>query len=219
MAYYWLLRDSARNCSDDPSYSLIRSTDSLEEIEMKTMNIHQPQFALLRAKQRGASLLEGIAYLGIAALVILGAVSLLTGAFASAQSNRGMEEISAIRTNVKKLYMGQANSYGTADITPALNTAAVFPTTLAFSTTTNMMVNAWGGSVSVSGVGGNTFQIEYSAVPQDSCISMLSGASGWVSVSQKGGTAITTFPLSPTDAATICSVSGAAGNTIDLVSL
>ncbi|MGZ5779897.1 MAG: type 4 pilus major pilin, partial [Burkholderiaceae bacterium] len=122
------------------------------------------------SRQRGASLLEGIAYLGIAALVILGAVSLLTGAFTSAQSNRGAEEVVSIRTAVKKLYMGQANSYGTADITAALITAKVFPTTLSPNAggATPSLTNSWGGSVTVAGTGtGNTFAITYTGVPQD----------------------------------------------------
>ena len=57
------------------------------------------------ARQRGASLLEGIAYLGIAAIVVLGAVSLLTGAFGSAKANQTTEEVVAIRTSVRKLYL------------------------------------------------------------------------------------------------------------------
>lgn len=173
---------------------------------------------LIRHKQKGASLLEGIAYLGIAALVILGAASLFTGAFASAESNRGMEEVNAIRTGVKKLYLGQANSYGASDITAALNTAAIFPTTLSFNSSSNTMMNTWGGNVSVSG-NSSTFTIEYTAVPQSSCINMLSGASGWVSVAGNGGTAFTDNPLTPTDAATICSDATSSGNTIDFVSL
>jgi len=181
------------------------------------MQTYRPENHLaLPVSQRGASLLEGIAYLGIAALVILGAASLFTGAFASAQSNRGMEEVNAIRTGVKKLYMGQANSYGTADITAALNTAAVFPTTLSFNSTA--MVNTWGGTVTVTGAS-NTFTIEYTAVPQSSCINMLSGASGWVSIAGNGGTAVSNNPLTPADAATICSVATSAGNTIDFSSL
>ena len=47
---------------------------------MKHTVIHR-RIAVTYRHQRGASLLEGIAYLGIAAIVILGAVSLLTGAF------------------------------------------------------------------------------------------------------------------------------------------
>lgn len=164
-------------------------------------------------KQRGASLLEGIAYLGIAALVILGAVSLLTGAFSSAQSNRASEELVSIRTNVKKLYMGQANSYTAGAMTTALNTAGVFPTTLAANGAN--MTNSWGGNVTVTGAG-STFTITYTGVPQADCISMLSGASGWVSVKGNTVAATTTFPITPAVAATQCSL--ATGNSVDFVS-
>lgn len=168
--------------------------------------------------QRGASLLEGIAYLGIAALVILGAVSLLTGAFSSAQSNRGSEEIVSIRTGVKKLYTGQSNSYGTADITANLNAARIFPTTLTASTTgtATTMNNSWGGAVTVTGSNlGSTFTIAYTLVPQDACISMISGASGWTQIDVGAANAITTFPATPAAANTACNT---ATNTINFTS-
>lgn len=161
-------------------------------------------------RQRGASLLEGIAYLGIAALVILGAVSLLTSAFSSAQSNRGAEEVVSIRTGVKKLYTGQANSYGVSDLTAALNAAKIFPTTLAANgTPPTGMNNSWGGLVTVSGTpgaSGATFTITYTLVPQDACISMVSGASGWTQIDEgSGNNAITVFPATPTNANSLCS--------------
>ncbi|MBC7413962.1 MAG: pilus assembly protein, partial [Herminiimonas sp.] len=55
---------------------------------MTALKLITRNYRVNESRQRGASLLEGIAYLGIAAIVILGAVSLLTGAFGSAQSNR-----------------------------------------------------------------------------------------------------------------------------------
>lgn len=168
-------------------------------------------------RQCGASLLEGIAYLGIAALVILGAVSLLTGAFSSAQSNRGAEEIVSIRTAVKKLYMGQANSYVAGPLTASLNTAKLFPTTLALNAAGTAMTNSWGGDVTVTGAG-STFLITYTGVPQEACISMISGASGWSGISGNGGAEIAAFPLTPVDAARICSVATAAGNSVVLTS-
>jgi hypothetical protein len=158
-------------------------------------------------RQRGASLLEGIAYLGIAALVILGAVSLLTSAFSNAQSNRGATEIVSIRTGVKKLYTGQANSYGTADMTAALNTAKIFPTTLTPSgSPVTGMNNSWGGLVTVKGTSsGATFTITYTLVPQDACISMVSGATGWTQIDEgTGNNPITDFPATPANANTLC---------------
>jgi hypothetical protein len=166
-------------------------------------------------RQRGASLLEGIAYLGIAAIVILGAVSLLTGAFGSAESNRTSEEVTAIRTAARKLYMGQG--YGTASMNAPLATAGAFPGTLTINSTSGAVTNGWNGAVTVTGAGG-TFTIEYAAVPQDVCISTLVSAAGWQSI--KAGTAsITSFPVSPTTAQTSCAGTGTTGNDLTFTSI
>ena len=162
------------------------------------------RFAATGKYQRGASLLEGIAYLGIAAIVILGAISLLTGAFSSAQSNREVAEVIAIQTAVKKLYIGQANSYGNVDITANLIAAGVFPATL--SRTAATVTNSWNGGVTVVGAN-NTFQIAYANIPQSECITMVSGASGWVSINQDAGNSFNLTPgtpATPTQAAAVC---------------
>jgi hypothetical protein len=157
--------------------------------------------------QRGASLLEGIAYLGVAAIVVLGAVSLLTNAFSSAQTNRASEEIISIRTAVKKLYMGQAASYGAVDFTASLITAKVFPSTLALNAAGTGITNSWNGAVTVAGTnGGSTFTLTYANVPKDACINLVSGASGWTQIDQGGLNAITAFPATPANAASVCSL-------------
>ncbi|MFJ3044670.1 type 4 pilus major pilin [Herbaspirillum chlorophenolicum] len=158
------------------------------------------------ARQQGASLLEGIAYLGIAAIVVMGAISLLTGAFSSAKSNQANEEVIGLRTAVRKLYMGQ--TYPTAGIPTLLQTAKAAPGTLAADGTT--LKNSWGGTVAIAG-SGTGFQITYPSVPKDVCVSMLSGANGWTSVQTNGGTTLTTFPLTADNATTQCS---AADNSI-----
>lgn len=164
--------------------------------------------------ERGASLLEGIAYLGIAAIVILGAVSLLTGAFSSAQSNQAGEEVTAIRTAVRKLYMGQG--YGTAAMNATLKTAGAFPGTLAV-TAAGVATNVWGGNVTITGATG-TFSIVYPGLPQDVCVSTLVAASGWQSIASPGTASITNFPVTPAAAATACNVNAAGGNSLTFVS-
>ena len=185
---------------------------------MKTTKLN-PRISVARlTRQRGASLLEGIAYLGIAAIVVLGAVSLLTGAFSSAQSNRVAEEVVSIRTGVKKLYMGQGAGYTAAVLDPTLIAAQVFPTTLNIAGA--VITNAWGGTVSVSGVvAGAQFAITYTLVPDNVCINVLSGASGWTSiVAGTGGASapIILFPVTPVAAAGVCA---AGTNTITWTSL
>lgn len=153
-------------------------------------------------RQRGASLLEVIAYLGIAAIVVMGAVSMLGTAFSNAQANRTLEEVVSIRTGVKRLYMGQTVSYGTGDMTSQSINARILPATLA--TDNGTAKNAWNGAVTITG-GTSTFTIKYANVPKDACISLLSGASGWSKVKVGATNDIVNFPLSPGDATTVCS--------------
>lgn len=163
------------------------------------------------ARQRGASLLEGIAYLGIAAIVVLGAVSLLTGAFGSAKANQTTEEVVAIRTAVRKLYIGQ--SYPVGSLVADLITANAIPNTLARGAAAGTLSNSWGGAVTVVGTA-TGFTVTYNAVPQDVCVNMVSGASGWTRIDQGGNNAITLFPATVANATTLCSVTGAAGNAV-----
>ncbi|MFB9288472.1 type 4 pilus major pilin [Pseudoduganella plicata] len=161
-------------------------------------------------RQRGASLLEAIAYLGIAAVVVLGAVSLLNGAFGSAKSNQLSEEVVALRTAVRKLYMGQ--SYPVASLIPSLILANAVPATLARGTAAGTLSNSWGGAVTVAGTA-TGFTITYNAIPQDVCINLISGASGWTAIVQ-GQNSLTTFPATVANATTLCSVTTVAGNTV-----
>ncbi len=162
----------------------------------------KPFLARLPAKlgrQRGASLLEGIAYLGIAALVVLGAVSLLTNAFGSAKGNQTTEETVALRTAVRKLYTGQA--YPTDGMVASLITANAIPNTLVKSA--GALSNSWAGAVTITGNDAGVFKISYGSVPQDVCMGVVSGANGWNSISN-GTVTVTTFPVSVDDAGKIC---------------
>jgi len=161
-------------------------------------------------KQNGASLLEGIAYLGIAALVVLGAVSLLSSASSSAKANQMTNEVVALRTAVRKLYAGQGFT-ANVDLRPTLTSARAVPSTLQTSGST--ITNSWNGSVTVSGTTTTTFTISYPNVPQDVCVSVLSGATDWTSV-KGAGAAITAFPVSSANAVATCS---GTTNTVDLI--
>lgn len=175
---------------------------------MKTDPEQRHDNAMHLHKQHGASLLEGIAYLGIAALVVLGAVSLLTGASASAKANQTKEELVALRTAVKKLYAGQAYpSANPTSLTGQLTAARAVPSTLQVSG--NAITNSWGGAVTVDGTTPTTFTIVYNNVPQDVCVNALSGLTGWTSVRAAQGQPVVTFPMTTADATTIC------GNTDD----
>ncbi|MEQ5842556.1 pilus assembly protein [Paraburkholderia acidicola] len=159
-----------------------------------------------RQGQRGASLLEAIAYLGIAAIVVIGAVALLNGAFSSAGSNAVMEQVNAIQTGVKKLYMASGNGY-TGIATPALVTAGVIPSDLAADADGNVTDN-WGGAVTVAagGVTGSQFTISFANLPKTVCISALTSGGSWAAIAAGTSAKPTALKLPPslTDAEAAC---------------
>jgi type II secretory pathway pseudopilin PulG len=174
---------------------------------MKIDNTKRLANAVNFRKQRGASLLEGIAYLGIAALVVLGAVSLLTSATASAKANQTTEELVALRTAVKKLHAGQ--TYPIQSLLKQVTAARAVPATLQVAgagTDTASITNSWGGAVTITGTAATTFTITYNNVPTDVCVSALSGMTGWTGVRQ-GTTGVQkiVFPLTSVDATDVCS--------------
>lgn len=166
---------------------------------MKTRQ-HQP----LRRLQKGASLLEGIAYLGIAAIVVIGAIALLNSAFSSANSNQLNSELSAVQTASRKLFMTTQGNYGKADFTATLASAKGFPQSLTINTD-GTVTNAWGGAVTVAGSNTATqFSITYTNVPEDVCINALTSTTeGWLGVKVGTASALTP-PITPTAAKTAC---------------
>ncbi|HEV3104062.1 MAG TPA: type 4 pilus major pilin [Trinickia sp.] len=161
-----------------------------------------------RRVQRGASLLEAIAYLGIAAIVVIGAVALLNGAFNSAGSNDLTQQISAIQTGVKKLYMGQQTGYTGVD-DAVLSSAGVLPSTIPVDAQ-GKATDTWGGAITVASPNQGSFTISYANVPDSVCITAVTGAGSWTGVSVNG-TAQAGFPVTPTQAQTACN---AGNNTI-----
>ena len=165
--------------------------------------------------QHGASLLEAVAYLGIASLVLVGAVSLVSGAFNAAETNRASEEFVALRTASKKLFSGQIYP---ANMVPVLIAAKGVPGTLTVNGTgaTATISNGFGGAVTVAGTAGtppNTFTISYANVPPEVCIGIISGASGWTAV--RVGTTNVTLPTNASAAQTAC---GTAATTLAMTS-
>ncbi|PMS22741.1 pilus assembly protein [Trinickia dabaoshanensis] len=159
-----------------------------------------------RRAQRGASLLEAIAYLGIAAIVVIGAVALLNGAFTSAGTNELSEQVAAIQAGVKKLYMGQTQGY-TGISNSVLASAGVFPSTVPISGASAS--NNWGGSVTVSSSSQGTFDIAYTNVPPAVCINAVTAGGSWTQI-KIGANAVTTFPITPAIATTDCGTSAVA---------
>lgn len=154
----------------------------------------------LGRRQAGASLLEAIAFLGVAATIVVGAVALLSNAFNGARSNRSQEEIAAISTGVKRLFLNQGGNYGTGSLNETLNQARIFPPTLGVNGAN--VTNAWNGPVAVTGAV-STFDISYGNVPQQVCVELVATSGQWIGVSVNGMAAMTP-PVTPAQAAAQC---------------
>lgn len=152
--------------------------------------------------QRGASLLEAIAYLGIAAIVLIGAIALLTSAFSSANTNSVTEQVNAIQSGVKKLYMGQSESYTALD-NKVLVSAGVFPSTLS-PASDGTVTNPWAGTIVVAVAANQTnqFTITYTNVPQSVCVNSVTAGGSWAAI--KVNNSSLTPPVTPDAASTAC---------------
>ena len=166
--------------------------------------------ASIRHSQQGASLLEIIAYLGVAAVVVYGAVSLLSQGFAGANSNQALTEVISLRTQIKKIHMGQATGYGVGAMNATMVLQSAFPSSLSV-TAPSTVKNAWNGDVVLTGAT-STFTISYAAVPRDICATLVSvqGGTGWNSIAVNGAAALVP-PITPAAAGGACN---AATNTI-----
>lgn len=132
-------------------------------------------------RERGATLLEAVAFLGVAAIVVSGVLGLFNSSFTSAAAIRLNGQITSIANNVRDLYSGQS-SY--AAITMGnLAAANVFPATLTVtgSGASVKVTNQWGGKVTVY-YSNPSAGIKYEGVPTDICVHALGGGGNWSDV-------------------------------------
>lgn len=159
-----------------------------------------------RKRARGATLLEAIAYLSVAAIVTIGAVALFGVSFRGATAARLTDEINAIATNVRGLYsLAGSGGYGALSMTDLYHHGA-FPGTLqgtqAGSNVT--LTNAWNGAVTVTLNGNGLPVLTYTNIPKDVCAAVLVSSGNWVSLSVNN-VAQPTTGLTAVQAAAACS--------------
>lgn len=168
-------------------------------------------------KDRGVTLVEVLAGLGIFALVIVGATSLYNVSANQQKSNSLSSGLNGVTTALRNLYSNQANfsGLGTTPVTTGagvqqLITANKVPSNWAVSGATGPIVHPFNGNVAITSVSaGANFVIGLSAIPQSACVDLLSTQSGITGYGVN--TAIGTLPtltaastVTPADAATAC---------------
>jgi type II secretory pathway pseudopilin PulG len=160
----------------------------------------------LPRRQRGATLLEAVAFLGIAAIILVGALALFSNAFDGARSNQLIEEVNALQTGIRKVYSGGAGyaTNVTAGMTGLVDAGAV-PATLTINGTT--VTNEWGGAVTIAwDTNNNAVEISFADVPQAACMTAMTTGGNWFTIATATGTAAAP-PISASAAETSC-VSG-----------
>lgn len=160
---------------------------------------------------KGITLVESLLAIAVGALVIAGAVAFYVNAQGNTRKNEAQTQVQAIASGIASAYQG-TNNYSDLSNAVALN-YKIFPSNMVSGTTVN---NPWKGAVTLSGTA-TTYSISYASVPQDACASLVSTnavgtGSGYTSITVNG-TALTP-PVTPSAAATACSVSSTSGNTI-----
>lgn len=161
-------------------------------------------------RQAGLTLLEAIAFLGIAGLVVGGALAMYSSASSSQSTGQTVNEFQSFKTSVKSLYT-TPSGYGAASLNPVLVNAKKVPSTLN-ATPPSTITNVWAGSVVAQGVT-STFYVAYDNVPKDVCVGMIpaiTGSNDWLGYnvvaagSAVGAMTAITTPVAPATSATAC---------------
>ncbi|MCV9964671.1 hypothetical protein OIU34_22530 [Pararhizobium sp. BT-229] len=129
---------------------------------------------LRRSRKRGATMMEVIAYLAIASVIIAGVLVLLSVAFGQSKTATALSQLNQIQTAVRNLYSGQPN-YAGLSTSVIVNTRALQQSMISGAT----IRHAFNGAVTITPVpttdgGANSaFTVSFANVPQDACQSML----------------------------------------------
>lgn len=158
------------------------------------------------AKQVGFTLIEVLVVLTIAALVIGGALALASTSQSSQQSTQLIRDLSSIRSSVSSTYQGQGYGTSGTNLNQVLINAKRIPTTMSVVAGTPPVINTnlnQGTLVIASAV--SNFTMTATLMPTDICLATLVAIQGFNSITVGAATAVTTFPISPTTASTLCS--------------
>ena len=174
----------------------------------------------LMKKQKGATLLEALAFLGIAAIVVVGAISMFRSAQGSAQSNDMVGQLNGLRSSVKTIFGSQAlygsaawsNTVSTQALNQTLINGKAVPDTLRISGAN--ITNSFNGSVQIDG-DANSFWIKYNNVPQEVCVKVApQTGSSWLGLSINGTYTATDTAVFPVASAVAQCAAGSSNSMI-----
>lgn len=161
-----------------------------------------------KRRKRGYSLVEIAAGLAVVAILILGALALVSVVNQSRLFTQASNELNVVQQAVRSLYSGQSNFSGiTSKI--LIDTKAV-PAKMIFNNTS--LRHAFSGEITVAaasaaGGAGSGFQVTFASIPADVCVKMLTAdlgrglfSAGVSTMAEQGA-----LPFSPATAVVQCS--------------
>lgn len=119
-------------------------------------------------KLRGLTLMEALLFLGLAAIVIVGAFTLYNNASSTTKMNQAKTQLQAYIGGVKSLYSSQ-NDFSTVSTELVIN-AGIAPSEAIDGVE---LINPWGGQTVITG-SQRHFSITFETVPQSACTALLS---------------------------------------------
>jgi len=160
----------------------------------------------VRREQRGASLVEAVAFLGTATVVAVNAASMIGDATNAADTLSVAQDAVVIQTDVRAL--GLMRGGGTNLDLSMLAAAQRLPGSLQLAPD-GTVTDRWGGQVALGPVPGSAglFSLAYANVPSDVCTATLATAgNNWVAIGVVGSDAGLVAPadMTPRFAAEAC---------------
>lgn len=153
------------------------------------------------SRQRGATLIEIILYLAVAAIIIFAIFSLFGNAFGGGKSQSESANIQGLVSGVNSIY-GTQRTYPTGSLIPALITTKAAPSAMIVQGgATDSLRNSWGAGVTVVGFE-SYYQIKDTGVPARACIELAQMSLGAVGFGING--AGMNSPASALDATNAC---------------
>jgi len=121
---------------------------------------------------RGLTLMEALLFLGLAAVVIIGAFTLYTNASNSSKLNQARTELQSYVGGIKTLYSARNDYTG-------LNSRLVIDAAIAPQSAVRGfgLINPWGGATTITlptGANPRVFIITYAELSEEACIAMAS---------------------------------------------
>lgn len=165
------------------------------------------------AAHAGFAMMEIILGIAVFATLSAAAWALYTEAFGGGRANAANQELFSLQTAIKSSY-GRQTDFGAVgtDLVGFMTATDAAPESMV--TSTNELVNAFGGTVTATS-NGRTFFITFNGIPSEACVDMAtlsSDGAGIRNVAINGGSAVLSANMDVATAATQCTNTGSGGD-------